>query len=445
MKQVWIVSVLLSVSLNLAAQDDFDTTFDDAGFDDWDVLFEEEAPTGWQALGITGFAESRAGVRLQESELRDRVTLAELRLSLEKQWQWQQGSAKLAADLLYDEPASTQKPDIQDGKGWLDLRQAWVQRRLGSVDVKAGRQLLTWGVGDLLFINDLFGKDWVSFLLGRDEQLLKVPTDAFKLSLFHNAVNADLVYVPRFVSDRYISGERVIYYSPLCGELVGRNQVLDVMRPDKDNAEWSARLYQTKGRFEWALYGYRGFWKSPGGFDLTTGAAIFPRLNVYGASLRGPVGPGLLSVELGYYASIEDSDGSDLAINNSEARLLLGYELSTGDHSSLNMQYYAEALQDYDAYRDNLMAEQSPRDEYRQVVTARYTHQALADRLTLSTMAFYSPTDRDIYLRASTNYEFNDAWSVEAGLGLFSGDDAHTFYAQFEDNSNLYLMARFSF
>jgi len=41
---------------------------------------------------------------------------------------------------------------------------------------------------------------------------------------------------------------------------------------------------------EVALYGYQGFWKSPGGFDPLTGNAIFPELRVYGASLRSRLG-----------------------------------------------------------------------------------------------------------------------------------------------------------
>jgi hypothetical protein len=41
---------------------------------------------------------------------------------------------------------------------------------------------LDWA--DLIFINDLFPKDWESFFIGRDTEYLKAPSDAAKISLF---------------------------------------------------------------------------------------------------------------------------------------------------------------------------------------------------------------------------------------------------------------------
>lgn len=54
-----------------------------------------------------------------------------------------------------------------------------------------------------------------------------------------------------------------------------------------------------------------GFWKSPAGTNALSGQATFPKLFVYGASLRGHIFRGIANVELGYYDSREDSDGDD--------------------------------------------------------------------------------------------------------------------------------------
>ena len=68
-----------------------------------------------------------------------------------------------------------------------DLRQLrFTFRPGGSVDLRVGRQILTWGTGDLLFINDLFPKDWVSFFSGREEQYLKNPVDAARFGWSFN-------------------------------------------------------------------------------------------------------------------------------------------------------------------------------------------------------------------------------------------------------------------
>src|SRR3972149_11637645 len=62
-----------------------------------------------------------------------------------------------------------------------------------NVDIKAGRQVLTWGTGDYLFVNDLSPKDYVSFFTGRDDEYLKLPSDAVRAWLFTDTVNLDFV------------------------------------------------------------------------------------------------------------------------------------------------------------------------------------------------------------------------------------------------------------
>ncbi len=75
--------------------------------------------------------------------------------------------------------------DLDSGDGAFDLREAsLVFSPSADTDVKVGRQILTWGTGDLVFINDLFPKDWVSFFIGRDVEYLKAPSDALKVSAF---------------------------------------------------------------------------------------------------------------------------------------------------------------------------------------------------------------------------------------------------------------------
>jgi hypothetical protein len=39
----------------------------------------------------------------------------------------------------------------------------------------------------------------------------------------------------------------------------------------------------------------------------------------------------------------------------------------------------------------------------------------------------------------------NDHWTVEAGGNVFLGDEPHTFFGQFEDSTNVYAAARYSF
>ena len=98
----------------------------------------------------------------------------------------EQATIQARADFVYDELADDiEKIDLNTGDGFIDLRELNILfTPIDIMDVKAGRQILTWGTGDLLFINDLFPKDWNSFLLGRDEEYLKAPSDAVFASFF---------------------------------------------------------------------------------------------------------------------------------------------------------------------------------------------------------------------------------------------------------------------
>ena len=50
-----------------------------------------------------------------------------------------------------------------------------------------------------------------------------------------------------------------------------------------------------------------------------------------------------------------------------------------------------------------------------------------------------------VALRPHAKYKVNDHWTVEAGGNLFLGESNSTFFGQFEDNTNVYAGARWSF
>jgi len=408
---------------------------------------DEPWPASW-GIATHGFFDARAGYRLSNDPYQDDLSLGEARMQLDlSRWgnfvTWQ-----VRADFLYDEPAEETSLDLEEGTGWLDLREAnALFSPTRAMDVKAGRQILTWGTGDLLFINDLFPKDWRAFFIGRDEEYLKAPSDAVFLSFFPSFANIDVAYTPRFDADRYIRGERISFWNPALGRRSGQDAVISPERPDDwlDDDEIALRIYKNVRGYEWAFYAYDGFWKSPAGFNAATGAPRFPLLRTFGASVRGPAAKGLLNLELGYYDSREDRDGADPFLPNSELRLLVGFERELARNLTGAFQYYLEWLQDYGAYETSLPDPARARDEARHVLTVRLTKLAMSQNLTLSFFAYGSPSDEDYYARPYVKYKLTDAWLLTAGANLFGGSQDHTFFGQFEKNANAYLGARFSF
>lgn len=403
---------------------------------------------GAAAWNLHGFIDGRSGVRLQNDSGQRKAILNELRGQLEVNHDTNLVQWQLRSDFVIDEAAGEHNFDLDGGHGIVDLRDANVLFSPHDlVDIKLGRQILTWGTGDLLFINDLFPKDWQSFFIGRDSEYLKAPSDAIFISIFPELVNIDIVYTPCFDSDRYISGERISFWNPLLNRHSHSSDQLHVATRSQwfVEDELSVRLYQNVGSYELALYGYHGYWKSPVGYNPTNRKQTFPRLRTVGASARGSVGVGLLNVEVGYYDSYDDRSGDDPLIPNSEYRVLIGYEQELWCNFSAAAQYYLEYMDDYSQYQHSMPSGSYTKDRDRHVVTLRLTQQALNQNLTLSLFTFWSPSDQDGYVRPSIKYKASDALSVYVGANLFLGTKEQTFFGQFDQNNNAYIGIRHSF
>jgi hypothetical protein len=385
-----------------------------------------------------GFYEVRAGYRLLNDKYEKDMSIMENRLQLELSSYPDWADLKFKGDFI---------GDLVTEEGDFDLREANIfLRPTDYMDVKVGRQILTWGTGDLIFINDMFPKDWQSFFIGRDSEYLKAPSDAAKVSLFSDWANLDVAFTPQFDPDRYIYGERISYWNSDLGRIAGQDAIVHTDKPNDwfGDSEIAARLYKNVHDYELALYGYHGYWKSPGGENATMTKAIFPDLNVYGASARGNVAKGIGNVEVGYYDSLEDQSGNDPLINNSEMRYLVGYTQEIAKNFTMGVQYYVEHMMDYGAYIRNLSSGPA-RDRDRHLTTLRLTRLLMDQNLRCSLFTYYSPSDKDVYMRPNVNYKVNDNLAVEIGGNIFFGDYPNTFFGQFHDNTNVYMGARYSF
>ncbi|MGI9344562.1 MAG: hypothetical protein ACR2QV_17165 [Gammaproteobacteria bacterium] len=425
--------LLLSVGMAALAQDGAqDSGWDESWDDDW-----EEEQSGW--LPLTGFLEVAGGTRWdRDDQVGRRGTLLDLRWRLESGWENDAISVTLKGDLLADGIDDELTVDVRDA--------SLAFSPVASLDVKAGRQVLTWGTGDLLFLNDLFPKDWVSFFAGRDDEYLKAPSNSLRLTQYNAVANIDFVWTPEFTPDNYIDGDRFSYFSPFDGMKIGAEPPVLVDEPSNklSNSEYALRLFKTHGGVEYALYGYSGFFKTPSRVTGPRRLSFAPMTSI-GVSLRRSLGPGLFNLEGSYYISRDDGSGTDPLVANSQVRLLAGYEWEARRNFNVGLQYYVEHIVDYDNLIANSPAPQFEPPENRHQITTRLTYRAMQDKLTWSFFAFVSPNEQDYYLRPIVAFRADDNWTYTVGLNLFGGDEAHTFLGQFEDNSNAYLRVRYNY
>jgi len=389
-------------------------------------------------LDVHGFYEMRVGYRLRKDKYEKDMSIMENRLQLDLSSYPDWGDLKAKGDVF---------GDLVTEQAHFDLREANVfVSPLDFMDLKVGRQILTWGTGDLIFINDLFPKDWQSFFIGRDTEYLKAPSDAAKVSLFGDWANIDIVYTPQFDPDRHIDGRRLSYWNSNLGRLAGEDAVIHTDKPNRwfKDSEFAARLYRNINNYEFALYGYRGYWKSPGGQNIAMSQAIFPDLNVYGASVRGAIGKGIGNLEVGYYESADDLSGKNNLIDNSQMRYLVGYTQEIARDFTAGVQYYVEQMLDFSQYKSNLTSGPA-RDRDRHLITLRLTKLLMNQNLRCSLFTYFSPSDKDVHMRPNINYKLNDNLALEIGGNVFFGDYPNTFFGQFRNNTNVYAGVRYSF
>ncbi|MGI9292342.1 MAG: hypothetical protein ACR2PS_00035 [Pseudomonadales bacterium] len=432
---LWVICASLAFTTSSATlagneEDAAQTTANDEWNDDWGDDEEDDLAAGLQ---WTGFAEAAYGLR-GDSEPQ-RSTLAEARVRTETEWLQDAFTIGFKGDINADEV---------DERVDLDLRELNLKFTLAEkLDIKLGRQVLTWGTGDLLFLNDLFPKDFVSFFAGRDDEYLKAPSTAVRLTWYGAAFNTDFVWSPEFESDNFLDGERFSFFVPAAGDIIAPDPKLNPDEPSRslNNGELALRLFKRRQSVEYALYAYRGFFKQPNAVN-NAGVATFAPLNVYGLSARGPLSLGVFSSEFAWYDSRHDRDGDDPRIPNSQARLLLGYEQELVTNFTGGVQVYTEWTQHHGALRANSAMPDFEAERWRSLLTLRLTYRTRRDTINYSLFAFLSPTDEDYHLRPNIEFRLSDAWNFSVGANLFGGSDQHTFFGQLEDNSNFYLRLR---
>lgn len=408
--------------------------------DDWDEGWGDEG--GALPVEVHGFAEAAAAARVVEDDTHNGdYVLSEARFRLDLSHFGDRAELRFKGDFVADDVTGTIDTDVREA--------LMLMRASGWLDIRAGRQVLTWGTGDLVFLNDMFPKDYQSFFIGRDVEFLKAPSNSVKLSGYWSAFNADVVWTPVFEPDRYITGERLSFFSPMAGGVVSATQMgqpLDAITPARtiENGEVAARLHRTVSGWELALYGYKGFTKQPLAYDEGAMMPAFSELAVYGASVRGNLFGGIANAEGAYHHSLDDEDGDDPDVPNSQLRTLAGYEHEIVANFTGAVQHYLEVVQDHEQLLANSPAPEFEAREARHTVTTRLTYRAMRETLTLSLFAFVAIEDEDFHLRPRITRKWTDAVEVTLGGNMMAGDP-DTFFGQLEDNTNLYLRFRYSF
>lgn len=367
--------------------------------------------------------------------------LAENRLRLEASGSTASGAGYVLvkADGFYD--AITGKPG-------LDVREAYAGYAKGSWDLRLGRHIVTWGVGDLLFINDVFPKDWESFFSGRPVEYLKLGVDGLRARYSSSALSTEVIAITSFTPDELPSARRFFFYDPFSSIPTQRE-----VKPSAGSSgisEVAIRLYRNVADFDVSLYAYRGHWRTPSMrtdtlADPTIATRYYPKLAVYGASAQRNMVGGVMSFEAGYWDSSRNQMGTDPTIPHSQWRVLAGYQRELASDFTAGFQLYGERMQGYERYVTAIPPGFPSQDRFRQVASLRLTKFLDYQAWRLSCFSAYSPTDKDYFFQPEITHKLVDNFTVSLGANIFGGRQPWTFFGQFGKSDNFFFQARLDF
>jgi hypothetical protein len=306
--------------------------------------------------------------------------------------------------------------------------------------------MATWGVADRLFINDVFPKNWSAFYSGQPLEYMKIGSDMVKLSMFAGDWDAEIALIP--VAQFDVVPETARY------QLSG-NQMPPIQARDKKlaNGEAAIRLHTTVGNAGVALYAFKGFWHQPDkGVVMTAGGpnTIYPRLNTYGMTIQDTVLGGVLSLEGGYYDSVDDKAGTNPLIANSQYRYLVGYEHDIWTDITLGLQFYGEIMKNHADYftaaQGAFNAGQGPMPvaKHRKIGTVNIRSLWMNQTVTASLFGM-AVAGGGRMLTPDVNYAVTDEFSVNVGGHAFWGGPNTWMLGMMKNDDNVYMNAKWTF
>lgn len=317
------------------------------------------------------------------------------------------------------------------------LGEAYFAWASASVDLRVGRQLITWGRGDGLYISDRFCPFDYREMAAVEYDDVRVPVGALRLRFLFPSSALEAVWLPVSAYSLLPTGDNPWAVADLSGY---------------EDAQGGASLDRGAGGVRWSAY-----W---GGLDTSVFCSTvlqdspsfaygagglefeYPRLYLAGADGTFGLGGATLRFEGAYLGGLRAALADYSALADAAAlRFLFGVDWSSGAWS-VSVQAYDSLLPGWDDSWSGSRNEAT--------ATLDLSRTFLRDTLDIGVTALCVLVERDwtgkasFALRPSAEYAFTDAVSFSAGASLFFGDE-DTAYGRYADNSHCYLKAAYRF
>ncbi|MCE2615829.1 DUF1302 family protein [Phocaeicola oris] len=431
--RLWMLLLVpMLFSVQAFAQIDTLTVENDAV--DTEYMPQEETDDNSLRVQVKGFLDNYHAVRTEgRNDWMASRTRVRGEVKLEK------GAASLFVSMN-----ATYNGILKDRTG-IELREAYLSYAKGNFDLRAGRQIVVWGVADALRVTDCVSPfDYTEFL-AQDYDDIRMPVNALRAKYTWRSVTFEAICNP--VADFFIlpTDERNPWALRLPSVTFPYTIDLESGKPEKilRNMEFGGRITANLSGVDFSLSALRTWNKLPA-LSLTLAddrnslhvKGEYRRMTMLGADCSLPVGQFVLRGEAACYFDEAQGRGlgQDAACRNTY-NALAGADWYPGNDWNFSVQYchkYTSGnLDGLSVYRNTGLA------------TARVSKELMRNLLKLSTFAYIDVTNGGIFNRFSASYSLNDQIELTAGYDYFHADKGK--FRMYDRNSEMWVKAKYSF
>ena len=323
------------------------------------------------------------------------------------------------------------------------LREGYLDLRFGSLDVRAGQQIVAWGRADRINPTDNLTPRNFTLLVPEDSDQ-RTGTTGLKATYHLGDTSLTGIWLPTFQP----------HVIPI---KTPRDPFILLPRdlPGEPVTQFAAKVEQTGGKFDWSLSFFDGFDLYPDlqvvGMTLTTVsvAQTYHRVQVVGADASTVWGPYGLRAEAAYTFTEHSSSNQ---VKSPFFFMVVGADRTFLGTLNVNLQFVLRVIADYqnpinvaDPARRAVAIEQatinSQLDRVQESITLRVSKKWLRETLETEVASIVGLSRLDYAVRPKVKYAITDRWRLTVGGDIFRGPDP-SFFGRIRDTTTAYVELR---
>jgi hypothetical protein len=303
------------------------------------------------------------------------------------------------------------------------LLEAYTNVYLGAVDIRVGKQIITWGRADALNPTDVLTPKDFTLLSAKDEEERRIGTAAVRANYALGSYTLSMIWLPIFNPSTI----------PLTAP-PGFNIEEDKRSQGKwTDQSFALKLDQTGGQVDWSVSYYSGLDVLPVGRSVTPIRAVLQhtRIHMVGADFATTIGRYGVRGETAYVHT-QDASGTDPFIKNPYVFSVLGGDRDLTEDLNVNLQMYQRTIINFEdpfaqsdparrnvAVLNSVFTQQQDRIQWGATgrIKATWWNKTLEGEL----LGVWNANRNDFFIRPSLAYAFTDVWKGFLGADINNG------------------------